>query len=351
MKIKRTVSLILVFSALFAFCSCRKLENAEGFEEQTELYALDDEGVTHEVQTTVNNEGETEYYYFDNKGNTVEVESKAIKTVKKTVKVTESTSPFDDTSETYSMTPEQQSFVEKFNNSDIENMIVDEKIDFETGDEIVADEKEVEKIVKEAETQQNAAQTAPQKTVSNYYEQLAKSEKYYMEINMKIVSDDEVTTMPVIMARNGSKYYCELSMPVSDQGNMKAQIHIADKKCTMYIPAMKAYMEIPGDYIDEMYDNLDLATKQDDGLKYAGSTKTTIDSVKYDVDVYLSPDGGRILYYYHNDVLKRIENEYDNNNYTIIEYTKMHTNPPANIFIAPKGYFNMTDLFEKDFLN
>lgn len=351
MKIKRLTSLLIVFAMLFAFCSCRKLENAEGFEEKTELYALDDEGVTHEVQTTVNTEGKTEYYYYDNSGNTIEVESKAVKTAKKTVKATENPSPFDDTSETYSMTPEQQSFVEKFNNGELENIVVDEKVDFETGDKIVANEKEVEKIVKEAEAQSKPAEEPAKKTVTNYYANLAKSEKYYIEVNMKIVADDEVTTMPLVMARNGAKYYCEMSMPVSDQGNMKAQIFIVNKKCRMYIPTMKAYMEIPGDYIDEMYDNIGLATEQEDGMKYMGSTKTTIDSVKYDVDIYTLEDGGRVLYYYNNEVLKRIESEYDNNNYTIIEYRVCNNNPPANIFIEPKGYFNMTDLFEKDIMN
>ena len=350
MKTKTFAALALIFSLLFTLCSCKTIDGGDSnVEIVTELYVVDDEGVSREVQTEVNEEGETEYYYFDNSGNVVEVESKAVKVEKKKVQVTSSTS---DTGETYSMTPEQQSFVEQFNEGNIEKYVEEENVDFETGDEIAIDEEKVDKIIEEAQESGSSTPATPTRTtVTDYFAELSKNEKYYIEMNMKVVQDDETTVMPVVMARNGDKRYIELSMPVSEEGNVKAKILVLNGKCTIYIPSMKAYMEVPSEFIDEMYDNLDMATEQDDGTTFIASTTQTINGEKYDVDIYTAEDGSKVQYYYLGDELKRIECEIDNSNYSIFEYTTRTSSPADSLFKAPTGYFNMTDIFGEDFFS
>lgn len=347
MRIKAAVSLLIVFSLLFAFCSCKKLDS-KGFEVVEEYYVTDDEGVTFEVQSEVNEEGETEYFYTDNNGNFVEVESKAVKVEKKKIKVTTTVQNTGSgyTEESISYTPEQQSFIDSITDpSKIEEMVEDVTVEFEAGDEPAIPEEQIENIIEETPTETEKVNVVS--PVQKYYETLSQKNAYTLEVNIKVCNEGETSSMPIKVAKDGENRYLEASLPVSEEGLLKFKMITKDGKARLYIPSMRAYMDVPADSIGDFYENFNVVTEQQEDGTHVGAGKVTIGGEEYDVDICKSDDS-TITYYFQNGALKRIEIKQDENNYSILEISSATDTVDKKLFVSPTGYFNMTDIIGAD---
>ncbi|MBR5113155.1 MAG: hypothetical protein IK097_07000, partial [Clostridia bacterium] len=145
MKIRSIIAVILVFCCIIGFTACRKIESNGEFEKVSEVYVVGEDGEEHTLAAAINQDtGETEYYYEDNDGAIITVKAKegtfgktqfyvtddagkevAVKakveekTVVAKTRRSENTSEYQDVS----LTPEQESFLQNFENADPEQYL------------------------------------------------------------------------------------------------------------------------------------------------------------------------------------------------------------------------------------
>lgn len=296
MKIKSIIAITLMFAVLFSLCACRKLDNS----------------------VEIDGEGET---YSDSNS-------------------------LADTSEDVSTTlsEEMQEFVnsitdpakedEYFEKNDAVLGIADEAIDTEDMTEVTV----------KTDSDGNPVH-GDQKT---FFNKLADAEQYTIKMTLKSISTDgESTTVNITMMKNGSDAYIETKLPVSNGSALPMTILLKDKKCTIYMTSLKAYMEVPQDTYTSIVDEMELATSQESTATYVESGEVDVNGTTYDVDVY-EDDGSTIKYYYLNDEIKRVEAIDSDGNISIIEYTQITMTADASKFTAPTGYLNMTNIMNSD---
>ena len=296
MKIKSIIAITLMFAVLFGLCACRKLDNS----------------------VEVDGEGET---YSDS--NSMADAS-------------------DDVSTTLS--EEMQEFVnsitdpakedEYFEKNDAVLGIADEAIDTE----------DMAEVTVKTDSDGNPVH-GDQKT---FFSKLADAEQYTIKMTLKSISTDgESTTVNITMMKNGSDAYIETKLPVSNGSALPMTILLKDKKCTIYMTSLKAYMEVPQDTYTSIVDEMELATSQESTATYVESGEVDVNGTTYDVDVY-EDDGSTIKYYYLNDEIKRVEAIDSDGNISIIEYTQITMTADTSKFTAPTGYLNMTNIMDSD---
>ena len=117
---KNIIAIVLVFALAFGFASCKQLEKTDMFTIESQVYIVDDEGVTRNVQTRIKENGEIEYFYIDSDGNTI--------FVKKDDVVIETKRVLASTTDSNTFSPEAQSFLDAFNDPSSLDELIDTKV-------------------------------------------------------------------------------------------------------------------------------------------------------------------------------------------------------------------------------
>lgn len=372
MKFKNILALALVFCCIFAMASCRKLDANSEYEKVTEVYVVGDDGEEYTLNETVNEEGETEYFYRDNNGVTVTVKAKAQDngkteyvvvnnkgeevTVATTVK-TKAVRRSESTSTTavngsasqesdVSLTPEQESFLSNFDESNI-----DQYLDNNAQSATLVLGENIHNLDKE--TTINVVKTAdglPLHDNSEFFSNLSKQEKYTLKFTMQTAESGSTSSMPVTIIKSGDKMYMEMSMPIesttsSSTGSMTCFIIVKNGTCKAYIPNIKGYMEVPADTLEELKNEVALGTTGQSSGTYIGTTRITLKGITYDVDMY-EDNGTTVYYYYNGSTPKRVEYKSSDGTTSIIEYNTINYTADESKFKDPVGYYNMTDLMQ-----
>ena len=79
---RNIIAICLVFALLMSFAACKKLPQDNEFVIESQVYVVDDAGVTHNVQSEYDENGKQVFYYLDYNGNKVIVNNKTQNTEK-----------------------------------------------------------------------------------------------------------------------------------------------------------------------------------------------------------------------------------------------------------------------------
>lgn len=331
------IAVILILSLLMSFASCRKLEDSDAFVVESKVYVVDEHGVEQKVETAVNAEGVTEFYYVNNLGNKVVVDEKDV--VVETTKVPKTTNPiFAD------LTPEEESFLNQFNDPEAFDELIDQTI--ETPEMDIAEGLLPEDAFDEIEVEVDDDGKPVHDDVKQTYEEIVAGNKFTMDLTMKNISNGEEVVVPMKTARNGDKVYFETAMPVEGkEGAMPFNVIVRDGKCYFIIPLMRAYMIIPQEQMTEFMPGDIITEDINSNLTYESSGEVVYDGQTYVCDVYTG-EGNTVKYYYKDGELKRVENILDENNMTIMEIKLVSKEVDESVFKVPKNYMDMTKFFE-----
>ena len=358
---KSIVALVLVFSCLFSFAACRKIEGDGKFVIESKVFVVDSDGVTRDVQTRVNEKGETEYYYTDFNGVTVPVKKDNVKTGTTRVAVTDprakTTGPNGET-EAPSLPPQLQEFEDLLSGSgDPEQameQLADEKVEtLDIAADVVPDSsiKDVDvPVASDGKPTHNASIKA--------YSEILSGNTFTLKMKMRATmpkedGSSEEVTMPITVMKSGNKYYYEMAYPVSKLYSMSIAALVGDNAYYMIIPKMRAYISVPMDQATGMLEDASGESLFDEEMfnnpdgNYVGSGVVTLGGKSYTVDTY-EKDGATIRYFFENDQLKRIET-IDGDNTTIMELTSLTNTVDNSKFVLPSGYIDLASIAGEDF--
>ncbi|MGN0573218.1 MAG: hypothetical protein ACI4IX_04695 [Acutalibacteraceae bacterium] len=328
---RNIIAILLVFALLVSFAACRKLETE--YTVETRPYVVDSNGVTQDVQSIVNSDGETEYFYYDDSGNKITVDSKDVEVETKKVAVTAPTT----------LSPEAQSLIEVFNDPEkFEEMIEEDATEpkLEMSDGIIPDDK-----FNKIDTEIGSDGKPVRDEARAEYMEIVEGETFTMDMVMKTNTNGEEMAIPVLAVRDGDNLFLETSMPVSESnGSMRFQFLILDGKAYMVIPQMRAYMEVPKETIDEMAFG-DLVNEEvQDNSEYVESGEVKINGKTYICDVYKAEDS-TVKYYFLDGELKRIET-ISGEDTAIMEINSLSAKADKTKLALPKGYLDLATIKE-----
>ena len=337
---KNIIAIVLVFALAFGFASCKQLEKTDMFTIESQVYIVDDEGVTRNVQTRIKENGETEYFYIDSDGNTI--------FVKKDDVVIETKRVLASTTDSNTFSPEAQSFLDTFNDPSALDELIDTKVTepkLDMVDGLVPDDgfKQIEPVT--------GADGKPQReTFEKNFKEIIKSESFTLSATIEAEVDGSTVRMPMTLMRSGDDLYVETNMPVEGKGALKAAFIVTGGKLYLVIPAMRCYMEVPQDVLETILDpDLIEGGANDDNSKYVSSAEVTVGGKKYTCDVYES-DGNTTKYYFDsNGDLKRIESISSDGSPAIIEIGTLKKGADKSKMKIPSGYFDMTKIMGENF--
>lgn len=340
----------MIFVLLFSFASCRKLEFG-GSEPETEVYVTDADGNHHEVMTKVNEEGETLFYYVDNSGEEVTVKSNDIvvatkKSAAKDKNKVGTTSWLADIPEDVSLTPEEQSFLESFNDPESIDQFIDSnepEPELELSDDII-DESKIKEIEVKVDSEGEPIHE-DQPNGKDDYKSVLEGSKYTVSLNLKSNVNGIDTTIPITIYRDGDKFFIETKMPVEDKGSIKSNFLLMNQKCYMIIPSMRCYISVPMDSVSEIF-SPEVFDSAEIESTFVSSGEISLDGKKYICDTY-DADGQTVRYYYLDGALKRIETIAGEDN-AIMEFKNVSTSVDSSKFKVPTTYFDMTKLMGSD---
>ncbi|MBQ6266282.1 MAG: hypothetical protein IJK64_00760 [Clostridia bacterium] len=358
---KSIVALVLVFSSLFSFAACRKIEGDGKFVIESKAYIVDSDGVTRDVQTRVNENGETEYYYTDVNGETVPVQKNSVKTATTRVAVTDpraaTTGPNGETAS--QALPEQLQSIENLLNGtedpdEAMEQLADEKV--ETLD--IAADVVPESAIKDVEVPVSSDGKPTHNASIKTYSDILSGNTFTLKMKMRATmpkdnGTTEEVTMPITVMRSGDKYYYEMAYPVNKLYSMTIAALVGDNAYYMIIPKMRAYMSVPKEQANEMLEDASGDSLFDSEMfnnpegTYVGSGVVTLNGKSYTVDTYEN-DGATIRYFFENDQLKRIET-IDGDNTTIMELTSLTTTVDNSKFVLPSGYIDLATIAGEDY--
>lgn len=328
--IKKISSILLVFALLAGFASCKRLEGNE-FKSQENSYIVDNEGVTQEVATRVNEKGETEYYYTDSNGNVVIVDKNKVNVETTYVPV-----------QTTLSDKEIDKIIEEGDFEKLEDVVAEDITDpeFEMSDGVISEENfekvEVELGGNGKPVHGNAVQSM---------EDIIKSGTFTLDFTIKAKVNGVESTMPMKIMKDGSKMFMETTVPLSLTGKMRTNMIINDDGYFIVIPIMNAYLKAPTEDLEgagnmeDIFGDLDFSNVEEDlemNDNYISSAIVNLNGKTYDCDIYEGEDGTTVKYYYLNNELKRIENTSEAGD-TIIEFKEISGKVDQNKFKTPKG--------------
>lgn len=352
MKIKGIIAIALVFSVLFALSSCGGIKSNRTIE-TSEVYVVDENGEECEVQAAVNNDtGETEYFYYDSDSKRVVVEpetqangmtkyyttnaagKKEEVTTKIVVKTETSPNAPSVSTNASSTTNSGSNAAQSEFNGAFEGDIQDytdaptKPISLVLGDDI------------HEEGTPKKTSDEPANNSVNFFENLAKKNKFTIKAINRTEYGGEVSTTPVTLIKSGNKMYFEASAPVDESGSTISMFIIIDsgaKTCNAYIPSVKVCSSIPYDSVDEM---LGEYTSFDEEMgTYQGTVPANLNGKSYTVDYYTSSDGSTVKYYYDNGTPVRVESKSPDGTISITEYTITYTADESKLK-TPVGYMS-----------
>lgn len=318
---------------LTGLAACKRLPaDTEGFVIESKAYYVDSEGVTRNVQSEVDENGDTVYYYIDGNGNRVTVKKKEI--------VVESTKVAKDTSsESVSLTPEEQSFLDIYNDPEAFENLIDSSMtapELDISNDPISDEN-----FEEIEVELDSSGKPVHGDVEKTYEEIMKGEKFTIDVVFKGIVNGVETTVPMKASRDGDKVYIETAIPVEEQGSLKCNIIMRDGQCYFVIPGMRAYMAAPVESVGEMF-NSDLVTGTEEEMQgnYVSSAEVEIDGKTYICDIY-EADGVTSKEYYLDGDLKRLE-IIEGENITIMQFNEVSDKVDSSVFKVPTNYMDMS---------
>lgn len=335
---RNIIAVGLVFAVLMSFASCKKLPQDNEFVIESQVYAVDDEGVTHNVRTEYNEKGEQVYYYEDYQGNKVTVANKDV--VVQTTKVRKTTAVY----EGEPLTPEEESFLNAFNDPDTFENLVDESLtqpELEISDGLIPEDN-FEKIEVEVDGEGNPKH----EDIEKRYTDIVKSGKFTVDMVIKSNANGEEMIVPIRAVRNDDKMYFETAMPVDGNGSMKMAFLMRDETCYLIIPGMRAYMTMPADEIGQMFDMS--VVESDAEAKYVSSSEVEFNGQKYICDEYES-NGTVVKYYYNDNEIKRMEATNPDGSTSIVEFNEVSDKVDSSKLRVPSGYMDMTRLMGQNF--
>ena len=347
MNAKSLVAIAMVFSISLAFCACRKLDSEKDFNIEDNMFVVDSLGVTHEVVSETNEDtGETQFFYTDDLGNVVEVERKDVgRTTQPAVQTT-----LGPNGETEAPSPSGSSSQE--GTEELPEQLADffEELTDPQKDSEYLEETTIKLTISDTPINTDRAKTVTPELDSNgvpiHSEQsdisqsIGKSNQYTMKAVIKTKSGNEETAVPATVVRSGNNIFMETKLPVDGNKYVTLRILSKDGKSILYIPTIRAYIEMPADATGEMLDAVDYASVNHDDEKYVQSQDVTVDGKTYRVDTY-EVDKAVKKYYFLNDELKRVEVLQDNGDSLIVEYETLSNTVDTRVFIPPTGYFNL----------
>ena len=328
---RNIIAILLVFALLVSFAACRKLETEYTIE--TRPYVVDSNGVTQDVQSIVNSDGETEYFYYDNSGNKITVDSKDVEVETKKVAVTAPTT----------LSPEAQSLFDVFNDPEkFEELMEEDATEpkLEMSDGIISDDQ-----FNKIDTDIGSDGKPVRDKAREQYMKIVEGETFTMDMVMKTNTNGEEMSLPIVAVRDGNNLFLETAMPVDgSKGAMRLQFLILDGKAYTVIPQMRAYMEVPKETIDQMGLGDIVAEEAKDNSEYVESGEVKINGKTYICDVYKSEDS-TIKYYFLNGELKRIET-ISGENTAIMEINSLSDKADKSKLVLPKGYLDLATIKE-----
>lgn len=337
---RNIIAICLVFALLMSFAACKRLPQDNEFVYESQVYVVDDEGVTHNVQSENDENGKQIYYYEDHNGNKVIVNNKDV--VVESTKVRKTTAVY----EGVELTPEEQSFLNSYNDPDAFENLVDESL---TEPELEIPDAIPEEEFKEIEVEVDKNGNPKHDDIEKRYTDIIESGKFTMDMVLKTNSNGEEMTIPMKVIRDGEKMYFETAMPVNGEGSMRMAFLLRDNSCYFIVPGMRAYMKMPADDLGELFNtNITEGFESDVNADYISSSEVDYNGKKYICDVYES-EGSTIKYYYNDKEIKRMEATDPNGGITIMEFNEVSDKADASKFRVPSGYFDMTKLMGQDF--
>ncbi len=254
--------------------------------------------------------------------------------------------------ETTTMSPELESFLSSFDTSDpaaieeqFEQMLDTEivEVELEFGDELV-DDSNANKVEVELDSDGKPKHEALEKD----YADIVNGDKFTMDVTIKNISADGEISVPMVAMRNGDEIFFEAKMPVENKGSMKFNVYLSnDGNCYIILPSMRWYMAVPGATISDLIDT-DLITEgESPSADYVESLEVEINGKTYLCDVYEDGDV-KIKYYYDDTQLKRVET-INGEDITIMEINEVSETSDASKFVLPKGYVDLTTVLGEDF--
>ena len=211
-----------------------------------------------------------------------------------------------------SLTPEQESFIANFSNKNPEDYVDHnaEKAKLTYGNDALVDKVESGgmKDDKEGALSRNKGQA--------FFDDIKNKNTYTMKFVMRSSAGGQASSIPVTIARDGSKKYLEASAPInlSDKtdGTMTMKAYLNGSSARVYIPNIKAYIDVPADEFNQMIEEYELIEDNPDGSGYKGTYKYTGDNKEYIADI-LSDDGLNVEFNKFNNVItQQEENEASN---------------------------------------
>ena len=334
------IAICLVFALLMSFAACKRLPQDNEFVYESQVYVVDDEGVTHNVQSEYDENGKQIFYYEDYNGNKVIVNNKDV--VVESTKVRKTTAVY----EGVELTPEEQSFLDIYNDPDAFENLVDESL---TEPELEIPDTIPEEEFKEIEVEIDNDGNPKHEDIEKRYTDIIESGKFTMDMVLKTNNNGEEMTIPMKVIRNGDKMYFETAMPVNGEGAMRMAFLLRDNSCYFIIPGMRAYMKMPADDLGELFNtNITEGFESDVNAEYISSSEVDYNGKKYICDVYES-EGSTMKYYYNDKELKRMEATDPNGGITIMEFNEVSDKADASKLKVPSGYLDMTKLMSQDF--
>lgn len=367
---RNIIAIGLVFAVLMSFAACKKLPQDNEFVIESQLYVVDDEGVTHELKTEpainsdydqfVNIDGGSEdgqgvvgnnsnkgnkndkviYYYEDSNGNKVTVKHEDVVVATTKVRKTTTQAP----SYNQELTPEEQSFLNSFNDPEVLENLVDESLtvpELEISDQLIPEDN-FEKIEVEVDNRGNPKH----EDIEKRYTDILESGKFTIDMVIKSNANGTETIVPMHVVRDGDKMYFETAMPVEGEGSMKTAFLLRDETCYLIIPGMRAYMTMPADELKGVFDTEFI--ESDTESTYISSNEVEFNGEKYICDVYES-QGSTVKYYYTDNEIKRMEATDADGTTTIIEFNTVSDKVDSSKLKVPSGYIDMTKFIGQDF--
>ncbi len=337
---RNIIAICLVFALLMSFAACKKLPQDNEFVIESQVYVVDDAGVTHNVQSEYDENGKQVFYYQDYNGNKVIVNNKDV--VVESTKVRKTSAVY----EGVELTPEEQSFLEIYNDPNAIENLVDESLtepELEISD--VIPEENFEKIEVEVDSKGNPKHD----DIEKRYTDIIEGGKFTIDMTLKTDNNGEEMTIPMKVIRNGDKMYIETAMPVNGEGAMRMAFLLRDDSCYFIVPGMRAYMKMPVEDLGELFNaNVTEGFEADANAEYISSSEVDYNGKKYICDVYES-EGTIMKYYYTDKEIKRMESTDPNGIVTIMEFNEVSDKADASKLRVPSGYLDMTRLIGQDF--
>ena len=242
------------------------------------------------------------------------------------------------------VSPELEEFLNSFDSTDpaqfeqqFEQMLEEEVEipEMEFGDELIDDSNS-----SKVEVDLNDEGKPDHSDLELDFSDILNSEEYTIDVVLMTKTAAEEVKIPVVAMRKGNQAYFEMVAPVEGKGSMRINMLITEDGTLYFIlPAMKAYMPMPGESMNDLF-NTDYVTEDaaSNGT-YVESREVTVNGKTYVCDIY--QDGENVVkYYYDNEELRRIETV-SGEDIIIMEINEISKKSDASKFKLPK-YFDLS---------